>query len=152
MFSLLVVQPLPLVLGLVAYVHPQTLVQVLIHLAEYHRKMGPAAFQPGQLLLGQIGDGVGQGADAQGNKHLVAVKPGIFVAQAAGLQAADGLKDLGGNEVQLLIDASQSFQGVEQQGGGGSDLVAGLAGDDPAVRQNHGSGGSPGGLRGRWPG
>ena len=108
--------------------------------------MGPAAFQPGQLLLGQIGDGVGQGADAQGNKHLVAVKPGIFVAQAAGLQAADGLKDLGGNEVQLLIDASQSFQGVEQQGGGGSDLVAGLAGDDPAVRQNHGSGGSPGGL------
>ena len=71
----------------------------------------------------RIGDGVGQGADAQGDEHLVTVEPGILVAQTAGLQPADGLQDLGGDEVQLLVDAPQGLQRVQQQGRGGSQLI-----------------------------
>ena len=84
--------------------HPQAAVELLVHIAEDHREMGPAPLQARELPLGQGGDGVGQGADAQGDEHLIAVEAGVLVAKAAGLQPADGLQNLGGDEVQILVD------------------------------------------------
>ena len=80
MYDLLKVQALALVLGLVADVDAQTLVELLVHIAEDHGEVGLAAPQPAELLLSLGGGGVGQGADTQGDKRLVGVETGIFVA------------------------------------------------------------------------
>ncbi len=68
------------------------------------------------------------------------MEPGVAVAQVIDLQVLDGVNDHRRNQVQLVPDAAQGFQGIEHQGGGGPQKVGGSAGDDLTVRQLHGGG------------
>ena len=53
--ALLEVEPLPLVFRFVAHMHPQPAVELRVHVAEDHGKVGVAALELGDLLLGQGG-------------------------------------------------------------------------------------------------
>ena len=110
-----------------------------------------AALQVGELLEGCSSSGILRGRAGQGNQDLVGVQAGVLAAQIVGLEGLDGLDGGGRNEVELLVDAGQLFQRVEQSGGSGTQQGAGLAGDNGTVRQlNGGSGGTAGLSETAW--
>ena len=134
-------------MGLAGDVDAQTLEEFFVLVAEDHGEVGVALAETTELFLGDLSHGIGQGADGQRQKHLVRVEPGILMQQIPGLQIADRLEHFRRDQIEVVVDASHGLQRVEQQGGGGPQIVRGFPGDDPAVRQAHGPGGSAGGFR-----
>ncbi len=103
----------------------------------------PQVLQLPDGLLGRIVRG---GADGQGDQHLIGVQTGIAVAQMGRFEFLDGADGTGGHQLHFIGYMGQGFQGIQQHGGGGPQKFAGLARDDPAVRQLNGGGGL---VRGR---
>lgn len=66
-----------------------------------------------------------------------------MVAEMLDLQVLDWLDDLGRDERDILRDAAEVFERVEQAGGARAEQGRGLAGDDRAVRHLDGDGGAP---------
>ena len=133
-----------LILGLTADVDAQAFIELGILLREDDGEVGIATPEIVQLLQHPLRQRIGDGGDGQGDEHLVRVQAGIVVAQVPELHIADGCDDGGRQQIQLLVDAGQELDGVEQRGGGGPQEGAGLAGDYPAVRQHDSPGGGTG--------
>ena len=99
-----------------------------------------AALELVELVEGQFRVFVGLRADGEGDEDLIDMEPRVVVAEVVEFQLLDGLDDLGGDEVDLIRDAGEFLQRVQQHGGGGAEQRRGLAGDDGAVVQLDGSG------------
>ena len=70
------------------------------------------------------------------------MQTGVPVAQMIHLQVLDGVQNHGGDQMQPVIHTTQGLQSIQQQRGGCTQQSGGLAGDDTAVGQLHGCGGS----------
>ena len=82
-----------------------------------------AALQILQLRLHHSRQRIAQPGDGQRQQHLVRVQPGIMVAQILDLGLADGRDDRRGDQLQLMVDARQILQRVQQQRRGSTDEV-----------------------------
>ena len=96
----MMIQVLALVLGLAGEVDAQLAQGALVHAGEDDRGVGLAAPQLCQLLQGQLGQRVGDGADGQGLQDLVRVQARVCAAQIVDLQVLNGLDDGLADQVQ----------------------------------------------------
>ena len=62
-----------------------------------------------KLIDRALGIGGVDGADRESNKNLVGVKSGVMVAKMLDLEMLDGLDDLGGHKMLLVVDSRQSL-------------------------------------------
>ena len=140
------IELLHLIFRLAAYLDPQALIELGVLLGENDGEVGVTAPQIVQLLQHPLRQGVGDSGDGQGDEHLVGVQAGIVVTQVTELHVADGGDDGGREQIQVLVDARQELHGVKKHGRRGPQEGTGLAGDDTAIGQHHGSGRGAGGL------
>ena len=125
-------------------VHLELFEHVFIHVREDDGRVRLAVRQLFELLHGGLGGRVAHGADAQRHEHLVGVQARVVVAQMLDLQVLDRLDDLGRDERDVLRDAAEVFERVEQAGGTRTEQGRGLAGNDRAVGHLDGDGGGAG--------
>ena len=143
-----VIQLLRLVPGLAADVDAQAAQKVFVHLAEDHREVGVAAPELGQLLLGQLRQGVGQGGDgaAPSAPHRCGAGgclwPRYWVFSRH--TGSSTWAEISSNWSSMPPTAFSAFSSRAEAA---PSSVGGLAGDHPAVRQHHGAGRAAGGLR-----
>lgn len=71
------------------------------------------------------------------------MQAGIPAAEVVGLEGLDGLDGAGGDQVDLMVDAGQLLEGIEQGRRGCAQQGTVLAGDDGAVRQLDGGSAPP---------
>ena len=109
------IEPVALVDGVEGDVHAQALEGILVRLGEDHAGVGLAAVELLELLDGRGGGGRGGRADRQSDQHLVDVQPRVAVAQVTGLEILNRLDDRGGDQVDLVRDARQLLQRVEDR-------------------------------------
>ena len=86
-------------------------------------------------------------ARSAGDQQLVRVQARVVVAEVLDLQMLDGLDDARGDQRQLLVDARQRLEGVDQAGRGRAQQRGRLAGDDAPVVELERDGGAAGVLR-----
>ena len=127
------IQPVRLIRGFAGQIQAQLAEHALVRLGEDDGGVGLAARQLRQLFHRLFGVVVGDGADGQRDQDLVGVQPGVAVAHVGDLEVLYRLDDGGGDQLDLVGDAGQLLQGVQQRGGGSPQQVGGLAGDDAAV-------------------
>ena len=97
----------------------QALIELCVLLGENHREVGVAAPQIIQLLQHTLRQGIGDGGNGQGDEHLVGMEAGVVMPQVLDFHVADGSDDGGRQQVQILVNAPQKLDGIEQHGGGG---------------------------------
>ena len=125
-------------------VHLELFEHVFVHVREDDGRVRLAVRELFELLHGDLGGRVAHGADAQRHEHLVGVQARVVVAQMLDLQVLDRLDDLGRDERDVLRDAAEVFERVEQAGRARAEQGRGLAGDDRAVGHLDGDGGGAG--------
>ena len=69
--------------------------------------------QIAQLFHGLLSGRIAGGTDGQGDQDLVGVQTGIAVTQMVHLQVLDGVNDLRGDQVQLVIQTGQCLQRIQ---------------------------------------
>ena len=102
MLYILYILRLHAVFGLAGEVDAQAFENLFVHWGEDDGGVDLAALELGELLHGQLRQGVGGCADGQGNQGFVGVQPGIPVAQVGHLQVLDGVQDHRGHQVHLV--------------------------------------------------
>ena len=125
-------------------VHLELFEHVFVHMREDDGRVRLAVRELFELLHGDLGGRVVHRTDAQRDEHLVGVQARVVVAQMLHLQVLDRLDDLGRDERDVLRDAAEVFERVEQAGGARAEQGRGLAGDDRAVGHLDGDGGGAG--------
>ena len=134
--------------GLAGEVHSQTLDGVRIHAGQDDRGVHVAALELGELLQSDSSRLILGGRAGQRDQDLIGVQAGIPAAEVVGLEGLDGLDGAGGDQVDLMVDAGQLLEGVEQGRRGCAQQGTVLAGDDSAVRQLDGGSGCAAGALG----
>ena len=81
-------------------------------MGENDRGVRLAAGELLELLHGDLGLGIGRGADREGDEHLVGVQPRIVVSEMRGLEMLNGLDDLAGDERDAAVNFAQMLQCV----------------------------------------
>ena len=144
-FRLLVIVAVLLVFRFAADVDAEGAVELLVGFGDDHREEGVAAAQQLGAVDELGGERVGGRADGQRQKRLVRVQARVARVQVLGLEVADGLDHLVGDDVDVL-DARHALEGVHQQRRGGAEQVGRLARHDRAVGEHHGARGAAGRL------
>ena len=134
--------------GLAGEVHPQTFDGVRIHAGQDDRGVHVAALELGELLQSDSSRLILGGRAGQRDQDLIGVQAGIPAAEVVGLEGLDGLDGAGGDQVDLMVDAGQLLESIEQSGRGCAQQGTVLAGDDGAVRQLDGGSGCAAGALG----
>ena len=80
--------------------------------------MHVAALELGELLQSDSSRLILGGRAGQRDQDLIGVQAGIPAAEVVGLEGLDGLDGAGGDQVDLMVDAGQLLEGVEQGRGG----------------------------------
>ena len=97
-----------------------------------------------ELVDGKLNEGVGHGAYRQRNEQLIGVKSGVVITQMLYLEVLNRLDNSGSDEQQLFINACKVLECIHKTSRACTEQGAGLAGDDSAVRQLNGDGGTAG--------
>ena len=127
------VQLLGLVLRLGREIHAEFFEEGGVDVREDDGRVGFTAAQAVELVDRDLGHRVRHRADRQRDQQLVGVQARVVVAEMLDLEVLDRLDDARRDQLELLVDARELFQGVEQAGGGGAEQRGGLTGDDAAV-------------------
>ena len=94
-----------------------------------------AAFELWQAFQGFLAVLVPEAEHGEGHQHLVGVQAWVPAMQVVHLGGLDRLNHGLWNEFHLMGYARDVFGGIQDQGGAGTEQVAGMGGDDGAVFQ-----------------
>ena len=111
----MVLAVLLLIGGLTGEVHPQTLEGVGVHAGQDDGGVHIAALELGELPQRDGGSLILGGRAGQRDEDLIGVQAGVAAAEVVGLEGLDRLDGAGGDEVDLLIDAGQLLEGVQEE-------------------------------------
>ena len=85
-------------------------------------------------LLGSLcRNGIVHGTNGKCDEKLIGVQSRVFAAKKPYLEVCNGLKDLGRNEIDAIINACKCFQSVKECRRCRTQKARGLARDDGAV-------------------
>ena len=119
--------------GLTCEADAEFLEDFAVHLAGHDGGVHLAAVEQGQAVEGATAVVVQQAQYREGDQHLVGVQARVAAVQHVDLGVLDGLYHLLRDELDAVVDAGEVLEGVEQQGGAGTEEVACGGGDDGAV-------------------
>ena len=108
------------------------------------REVHFAAAQFGELFRGNRRRGVRGAGDRKADQRLVQVEGRVAALEDVALHVRDGLDDVRGDEVDLVGNAGEQLDGVEDHGGGRVQLVRVVARDDASVLELDGRAGDDG--------
>ena len=121
--------------GLAGEADAEFLEDFAVDFAGHHGGVNLAAVEHGQAVEGAAAVVVKEAQYRQGDQHLVGVQARVAAVQHANFGVLDGFNHFLRDELDAVVDAGQMLQCVEQQGGAGTEQVAGGGGDDGAVGQ-----------------
>ena len=122
------VQRVALIDGLTGDIHAQPLEHVVIHGGDDDRRVHVAAVERAELLHGAHGVFIRRGADGQRQQHFIGVQAGVEALHIAGFEGLNGPDDRRGDELDLVGNAREHLERIEQRSGGGTEESGGGGG------------------------
>ncbi len=131
---------------LAGHIRPHLAEQLVVGVGEDDGGVHLAPAEIDQLVHRKGGVLVGYSADGEREQELVGVHAGVVTAQMLHLEVLDGLNDRRGDEIDLVGDAREVFEGIEECRRGRAEELGGLARDHVPVGELDGHGGASGAL------
>ena len=120
----------------------QLLEGLAVHFGQHHGGVHLGAGQLGELVEGHLALLVHQAEDGDRDQDFVGVQARVVAVQVVDFGLLDGGDHHLGDELDVVGDAREVLQGVEQQGRAGTEQGRGLRREDGAVFELDGRGGA----------